>query len=231
MFVEAFFNIFTIVAGDSTSLVSIVIKSLLISFTSTLFASLFGVVAAVLLYLFEFRGKSFLLLILNTTLSVPTVVIGLFFYGLLSRSGFLGGLNLLYTQTAIVIGQFFLILPIIIAFSFSALHSLSPFVLKSAKALGANSLFCAKIVIQEAKFGIIAACIAAFGRAISEVGISMMLGGNIQGFTRTMTSSIALEHNKGNFAFGLALGIVLLVVTLSINLVFTHLQKRGKSDI
>ena len=163
---------------------------------------------------------------MNTALALPTVVVGLFFYGLLSRRGMLGHLGILYTKSAMIIGQAVLIFPIVVTFVHSAIKSVFPEIVKTAKALGAGPFYISLALAREARFGIVAAIIAAFGRAISEVGISMMLGGNIAGYTRNMTTAIALEHNKGNFALGLALGIILIIITIGANIFLRYIQGR-----
>lgn len=226
MFFDAFITIFDIIRDGKNEIIPIIITSLKVSSLATLIATLVGMFAGFLLYIVNFKGKKLILLLLNTALAVPTVVVGLFLYGLLSRRGLLGNWGILYTQHAIVFGQVFLILPIVIAFVHSAIKSVNPTIIKTARALGAGPLYISLALASEARFGIVAAIIAAFGRAVSEVGISMMLGGNIAGYTRNMTTAIALEHNKGNFALGLALGILLLFITFIINILLRFLQER-----
>ena len=166
--------------------------------------------------------------ILNTLLSLPTVVIGLFVYAFISRRAVFGPLDLLYTQKAIIIGQIILIIPIITAFTIAAISRIDDRYRKTAMTLGANKIQTALVIFKEARFGIIAAIIAAFGRVISEVGISMMLGGNIKGFTRTMTTAMALEYDKGSFTLAIALGLVLMALSFSMNLLLNFFQGRGR---
>jgi len=161
---------------------------------------------------------------LYTALAFPTVVIGLMVYVFLSRNGVFGSFGLLYSRAAIVIGQIILILPIITTFTLSAIKKLDPELILTARSLGAKGLRFYRTVGAEARFGILAAVIAAFGRAISEVGISMILGGNISGVTRTMTTAIALEHDKGEFIQALILGGILLFISLGINIIFHVFQ-------
>jgi tungstate transport system permease protein len=151
-------------------------------------------------------------------MALPTVVVGLLVYILLSRSGAFGFLGILYTPTAIVVGQFILALPIITALTYAAASSVDARVRKTAESLGAGPSQAAWMVLKEARLGIVAAVIAGFGRVIAEVGSAVMVGGNIRGYTRTMTTTIALETSKGNFVLGITLGLILLVVALSINL-------------
>jgi tungstate transport system permease protein len=154
------------------------------------------------------------------------VVIGLFIYTFISRRGVLGALDLLYTQKAIIIGQVILILPLITALTIAAVSQIDQRYSRTAKTLGANTMQTLWVIFQEARFGICAAIISAFGRVISEIGISMMLGGNIKGFTRTMTTAMALEYDKGAFTLAVALGLVLMAISLMINMLFNVVQGR-----
>ena len=210
-------------------LVGIVSVSIAVSGASTLLASLAGVPAGFLIAFESFKGKRILITILNTLLALPTVVIGLFVYSLISRRGILGPLGLLYTQKAIVIGQTILIFPVVATFTIAAVSRIDTRYRKAAMTLGANRMQTALIVSREARFGIVAAIIAAYGRVISEVGVSMMLGGNARGFTRTMTTAMALEYDKGSFALAVALGIVLLAISFGINMLFHFFQGKTES--
>ncbi|MBW1867624.1 MAG: ABC transporter permease, partial [Deltaproteobacteria bacterium] len=139
-----------------------------------------------------------------------------------------GPFDLLYTQAAIVLGQVILIIPVVTAFTVAAISRIDERYRKTAMTLGANRIQTAWVVFREARFGIMAAIVAAFGRVISEVGISMMLGGNIKGFTRTMTTAMALEYDKGSFTLAVALGIVLLGLSFGMNLLFHFFQGRSR---
>jgi tungstate transport system permease protein len=156
------------------------------------------------------------------------VVIGLFVYAFISRRGIFGAFDLLYTQKAIIIGQMILIIPIVTTFTISAISRIDDRYRKTALTLGANVYQTALIIIREARFGIVASVIVAFGRVIAEVGISMMLGGNAKGFTRTMTTAMALEYDKGEFVLSVALGIVLLMVSFGMNVVFNYFQGKAR---
>ena len=149
-------------------------------------------------------------------------------YAFISRRGIFGVWDLLYTQKAIVIGQVILIIPIIITFTIAAVSRIDDRYRKAAWTLGANGIQTAQIIAREARFGIVAAIIAAFGRVIAEVGISMMLGGNVKGFTRTMTTAMALEYDKGEFVLSVALGIVLLVVSFTVNVILQYCQGKAR---
>jgi len=203
--------------------------SLKTSGLAALVASAMAVPAALFLAGRDFRGKRLVLLINQTWMAAPTVVIGLLFYSLLSRSGPLGGLGLLYTQAAMTVGQIFLILPLIVGFSYTALWQVDKRARLTALTLGASRRQAGWVVLREAKYALLIAVLAGFARAISEVGIAMMLGGNIRNATRNITTSIALETAKGEFRNGVVLGAVLLVITLGINLlVQTGLRGRDK---
>ncbi|MBM3311706.1 MAG: ABC transporter permease subunit [Candidatus Aminicenantes bacterium] len=191
--------------------------SLKTSGLAALIASLLAVPAALFLAGREFRGKRLILLVNQTWMAAPTVVIGLFFYYLLGRSGPLGGLGLLYTQTAMVIGQVILILPLILGFAYAALRQVDKRARLTALTLGATRRQAGRVVLREARFALLFAVLAGFARAISEVGIAMMLGGNIRQSTRNITTSIALETSKGEFRNGVVLGLILLAITLGTN--------------
>jgi tungstate transport system permease protein len=202
----------------------IVSVSLSVSFYSTILAALLGVPLGFLIAVREFQGKRIVITVLNTLLALPTVVIALFVYAFLSRQGMLGHFGLLYTPKAIIIGQVILILPWVATFTMAAVSRIDERYRRTALTLGASGVQAAVAVAREARFGILAAIIAAFGRVIAEIGIAMMLGGNIKGFTRTMTTAMALEHNKGEFVLAVALGIVLLAVSLVMNIVLQLVQ-------
>ncbi|MCG6981678.1 MAG: ABC transporter permease [Deltaproteobacteria bacterium] len=225
---DSFHSALLLLWSVDPELVEIVSVSLKVSSSSTLIASLVGVPAGFFIAFREFPGKRLLMTILNTLLALPTVVIGLFVYAFISRRGILGVLNLLYTQKAMIIGQVILIIPIITVFTISAISRIDERYRKTAMTLGANALQTAWVIIREARFAIMAAVIAAFGRVIAEVGISMMLGGNAKGFTRTMTTAMALEYDKGEFVLGVALGIVLLTISFGLNIFFNYIQGRAR---
>ena len=205
---------------------AIVWTSLKISMAATLIASTFGILFGILTAINEFTGKQMLQHLLNTLMAMPTVMIGLIFYGLLSRKGPLGDFGLLYTQTAVVIGQACLILPLIMNFTITAVESADERLIPTLQMLGANSVQLILPILNELRFVVLAGVITGFGRAIGEVGAAMMLGGNIQGVTRTMTTAIALETSKGEFELGLALGILLLLIAFTINLIIQTLRNK-----
>lgn len=217
-----------LIASLDRELLQIVSLSLKVSSVSTLMAGALGIPAGVFVALNEFRGKRLVLTLLNTLLALPTVVVGLFVYAFISRRGVLGSYDLLYTPKAMILGQTILILPIVATFAISALSRIDVRYRKAALTLGATWWQSAWVVVREARFGMVAAVVLAFGRVISEVGISMMLGGNIKGFTRTMTTAMALEYDKGEFVLSVALGLVLLAVSFGVNVLFHLVQGRGE---
>ncbi len=206
----------------------IVLTSLEVSLLATLLSSMVGVPLGALIALKRFRGKPVLQVILNTMMALPTVVIGLLGYAVLSRRGPLGALELLYTPAGISVGLFVLALPTVVNLTLAAIQGLDPRLIVTCKMLGATPVQQTWKILKEGRFAVTAAIVVAFGRVISEVGIAMMLGGNIRGFTRTMTTAIALETAKGEFELGLALGMILLAVALGVNGMLFLLQ-RGKA--
>ena len=229
LLVDSFISAILLVISLDPEMISIVGVSLKVSCTSTLLAAFSGVPLGFVIAFSEFAGKRMAITVLNTLLALPTVVIGLFVYAFISRRGLFGPFDLLYSQQAIIIGQVILIIPVVAAFTLAAISKIDERYRKTAKTLGANRSQTAWIILREARFGIVAAIIAAFGRVISEVGISMMLGGNIKGFTRTMTTAMALEYDKGSFTLAIALGIVLLGISFGMNLLFHFFQGRVRS--
>ncbi|MCW7753336.1 ABC transporter permease [Desulfobotulus sp. H1] len=217
---------FCMILSFDAELYAIIGLSLYVSFFAVLFASLLGIPMGFWLAVSSFPGKRGVITLVNTCLALPTVVIGLFVYVFLSRSGPFGFLGWLYTPKAIIIGQLILILPWVVSLTLTAVNRVDARYYRTALTLGATALGASLTVVREARFGILAAVIAAFARAIAEIGIAMMLGGNIRGFTRTMTTAMALEHNKGEFVLAVALGLVLLAVSLAMNVVLQMAQGR-----
>lgn len=200
--------------------------SLRISSTALLAAALVGVPLGYVVGTRQFKGHDLVGTTLNTFVSLPTVIVGLFLFTFLSRQGPLGSLNLLFTVKAVIIGQFILTAPIVAALTMSAVHEVDARIKPTAQTLGASPLFAAWTVLQEARYGLMAAIIAGFGRAIAEVGSAIMLGGNIRGYTRTVTTAIALETSKGEYGMAIALGIILLMVAFTVNVFFRRLQAK-----
>jgi tungstate transport system permease protein len=222
--IDSFLSAMLLIGSLDPGLLEIIGLSLKVSCTSTLIASVVGVPGGFIIAFSEFPMKRLLITILNTLLALPTVVVGLFVYAFISRRGIFGVFDLLYTPKAMIIGQVILIIPIVATFTISAISRIDDRYRKTALTVGANLFQTAWMIVREARFGIAAAIIAAFGRVIAEVGISMMLGGNVRGFTRTMTTAMALEYDKGQFVLSVALGIALLGVSFAVNLFFNYFQ-------
>jgi tungstate transport system permease protein len=212
-----------LISGDG-GVYGIVGVSLFVASVATGMAALIGLPIGYAVAVGRFRGRRAIVTLINTLLALPTVVVGLFVYALLSRRGPAGFLDLLYTPGAMIIGETVLAVPIVAAFTLSAFRSVDPRVADTALTLGATRGQMARILLLEARFGILAAIVASFGRVIAEVGIAMMLGGNIKGSTRTMTTAIALETNKGEFGLAIALGMILLATAFVANILFQWLQ-------
>lgn len=196
---------------------SIIFLSLAVSASATAIAGLFGIPLGVFLSVAEFRLKRVVIALLNTALAVPAVLIGLMVYILINRRGLLGVLGLLFTPWAMILAQALLAFPIITALSLSALKGVAKDTQDLAYSLGATRFQMARALIRQGKFAFLTAIISGFSRVIGETGMSLMVGGNIKGETRVMTTAISLETMKGNFEFGIALGIVLLLVALIVN--------------
>jgi len=213
-----------ILLPPSREILQIVFLSLAVSGSATLLAAAAAIPAALLLALREFRGKRFLVGVINTALAVPAVLIGLLVYGLVSRRGPLGTLALLFTPGAMILAQALLAFPLITALALAALKGIARDARDLALSLGANRLQLALAVIRQGRFAFLTAIIAGFSRIIGETGMTLMVGGNIKGQTRVLTTAISLETMKGNFEIGVALGIVLLLVALLINIALQAVQ-------
>ncbi len=175
----------------------------------------------------RFPGQRALVVFVQALLSFPTVVVGLVVYMLLSRRGPLGVLDLLFTPSAIILGYVLIALPILVVFTISAVQGGDARVYETARCLGAGRLRAAGTTLWEVRFGVLAAVVNGFGRVVSEVGAAIMVGGNIEGYTRNIPTAIALETSKGDFAEGIALGIVLMAVALGVNIALALLQGKG----
>ncbi len=212
-----------LVAGDA-ALWQIIWVSLKTSMAALLIAAPPAVVLGYAMASYRFPGRRLAIWLVQATLSLPTVLIGLLLYLLLSRHGPWGALHWLFSQPALVLGQCIIALPVLVAFTLSAVQAADPRYAETAIAHGASRWRTMGTVLHEARFGVMAAVISGFGRVISEVGCALMVGGNIAGATRTITTAIALETSKGQFAQGIALGMVLVVVALLMNGALMFLQ-------
>lgn len=224
-FTESLLAAFSLIISLDADIFRIVVTSVSISIIATIIAALLAIPAGVSMALNSFTGKATLQHLLNTLMSMPTVVIGLLLYGMFSRLGPLGSWGLLYTPTAVIIAETILVFPIMMNLTIVAVKSADPRLIPTLISLGARPYSLIVQVVKATRYAILAALITGFGRAIGEVGAAMMLGGNIQGFTRTMTTAIALETSKGEFERGLALGLILLIIAFILNFALSWLNK------
>jgi tungstate transport system permease protein len=227
---EGFLKAFSLIFNLDQELLGIILLSLKVSGTALIVSSMIGVPAGAVIGLKKFPGKGFIITLLNTFMGLPPVVVGLFVYLLLSRSGPLGFMGLLYTPSAMVAAQTILALPIVASLCHSAIVTVDPIIGQTAITLGATPYQKAVAIIKEARYGILSSVIAGFGRVMAEVGAILIVGGNIAGYTRVMTTTIALETDKGNFELALALGVILLIISLLINIALHLIQTKGMAE-
>jgi len=227
---EGFLKAFSLIYNLDQELLGIILLSLKVSGTALIISSIIGVPAGSVIGLKKFPGRGFIITLLNTFMGLPPVVVGLFVYLLLSRSGPLGFMGLLYTPSAMVAAQTILALPIVASLCHSAIVTVDPIIGQAAITLGATPYQKAITIIKEARYGILSSIIAGFGRAMAEVGAILIVGGNIAGYTRVMTTTIALETDKGNFELALALGVILLIISLLINIALHLIQRKGMAE-
>ncbi len=205
--------------------VRIVWRSIQVSGSAMVVAVAAGIPVGVLLGVSRFRGRSLLVSVVYTGFALPPVVIGLFVYLLLSRQGPLGGAELLFRPSAMIAAQALLAAPYVAGVTLAAVQAVPPDIRLQARALGASRARALWMQVREARLGVLAAVIAGFGAVISEVGAAMMVGGNIAGETRVLTTAIVLETERGHFATAMALGIILLAIVLVVNVLLTRVQQ------
>jgi len=227
---QGFVDAFRLITHLNPELLRIILLSLEVSGLALVVATLLGVPLGALLALKPVPLRGLLLSLLNTGMGLPPVVVGLFLYLILSRSGPLGFLALLYTPAAMIIGQTVLSFPIVTSLTHAAIVGVDPVIRLAAQTLGATPLQEAVTVVREARYGVVAAVIAGFGRVSAEVGVVLMVGGNIARYTRVMTTTIALETDKGNFDLGIALGLILLALSLVVNVALRAVQCQGRAQ-
>lgn len=216
-----------LVRGDR-EVMGIMLLSLQVSGAATLISLLLGIPLGALLALSRFTGRGLILGLVHTGMGMPPVVAGLFVTIMLWRSGPLGALNFLYTPYAIAIAQFILAFPIVAGFTVAGIGQINPRLIKQILALGASRVQMLFLLLREARLPLMAAVMAGFGAVISEIGASMMVGGNIKGQTRVLTTATVLETSKGNFSTAIALGIILLMLVYSVNLILTYIQQQRR---
>ena len=224
---EGFRRALALLLSGDAEVFGIALLTLKIAVIATIVACGIGLPLGYLLATRRFWGRRAALTAVNTALAFPTVVVGLLLYGLLSRRGPLGGLGWLYTWQAIVVGDVVLALPIAAALSAAAVQGVDPRVRRTAETLGAGRWLTAWTVAREARFALAAVITAAFGQVVAEIGAAMMLGGNIRGSTRTLTTAVALYSSQGEFGLAVALGLLLIVIALAVNVTLQVLQGKG----
>ncbi len=223
---EGFTQAFGLIFSMNEETWSAVVATVKLTSLSMLVTLLLGLPLGFALGYFNFRGKRFLRMIVDTLLALPTVVVGLLVYAFISNRGPLGSWRLLFSIKGMAIGQTILALPIVIALTASAIEGLDNRLRTTLLTLGANGWRMAASCLLESRFAILVAAMTAYGRIVAEVGVSMMLGGNIKWNTRTITTAITLETGKGDFALGIALGILLLAISFMLNALLSLVRRR-----
>ena len=226
VFVEGLIQAIRLILTGNPEVLSVALRSIQVSVMSIIVASAWSIPVALVIGLKNFPGKRLVKTIFQGLLGVPTVALGLFFFLLLSRSGPVGFLSLLFTVNGMIIGQSFLIAPILISFTTSAIESTDVEIRDLARTLGASESAVALTIARESMSGILLAIVAAFSRAIAELGVVMMVGGNIRNITRVLTTAIALETARGDIAFSIALAIILLAIVYFVTFLVNFVQRR-----
>ena len=224
--IEGFVQAGELIIRLDPEVLEITARSLLISLSATLIASLIAIPIGGFIHFREFGGKRGLITIIQTLYALPTVIAGLFVFLLLSRVGPFGFLGLLFTPTGMIIGQTVLVIPLMVGMTLIALSGVKKTIQDEVISLGATSSQIIWTIVKEARFAILGGVILGFGRAISEVGAAMIIGGNIRGYTRILTTAIALETSMENIAFSIALGIILLIIALVVTTALFLVQER-----
>ncbi|MBU0979204.1 MAG: ABC transporter permease [Nanoarchaeota archaeon] len=225
--IEGFVEASRLILTLDPEIVAITWLSLKVSVSAVVLGFILAMPIALALSFYNFPGKQFLVNIVNTLMGLPPVVVGLFVYLILSASGPLGFMQLLYSPAAMIIAQLIIVIPIIAAISYNSISSLDSRLKETAVSLGANNLQAMWLLIMEARKGIVTSIIAGFGAAISEVGAIFIVGGNIRFHTRALTTAIMLETRRGQFELAIALGIILLAMAFAVNIILTRYQARG----
>jgi tungstate transport system permease protein len=225
---EGFVEAVRLLVTLDPDIVDITLRTLQVSVTATFISVLIGLPVGTYLGLTRFFGRGFVVSLVNFGMGLPPVVVGLVTWLLLTRYGPFGALGLLYTPTAMVIAQAIIASPIVAGFTLSAIQSINPKLRLQILSLGATRLQYLLLLLWEARLGILAAVIAGFGGVISEVGASMMVGGNVRGYTRVLTTATVLEVSKGKFELAMGLSIILLALSFGIVALLSYLQQRGR---
>ena len=233
---DIFREAFWLLVHNRNDVYEVAWRSVYVSASATLISLVLGVGAGALIAFRRFPGRLIVMTLVNTGMGLPPVVVGLFIAIILWRSGPLGQLEWIYTTKAMIVAQVLIAAPVITGFTAASLAALDPKLRLQIYALGASRLQMLWLVLQEVRLPLLAAVMAGFGAAISEVGASVMVGGNIAGQTRVLTGTILLEESKGNFSTGMALSVILLAMIITVNLIFTWVQlgirrDRGESEV
>ncbi len=226
IFLDGFQSAFNLLISMDPDVLAITWRTIHVSTVATFISILIGIPIGTVLALTRFQGRGFLVSLINFGMGLPPVVVGLATWLMLTRYGPLGMLGLLYTPTAMILAQAVIASPIVAGFSIAAIQSLNPKLLLQIQSLGATRFQYLMLLLWEARLGILSAIIAGFGGVISEVGASMMVGGNIRGYTRVLTTATVLEVSKGKFELATALSIILLMLTFIIVSLLSYLQQR-----
>jgi len=228
LILEGILKAFWLLVTLDPEVVSITLLSLRISSTATFISLFIGISTGTIVALTQFPGRKILVSVINTGMALPPVVVGLFVTIFLWRSGPLGFLNILYTPTAMIMAQAVIATPIVTGITLASIQQLPRKLRLQILSLGATRLQLVWTLIKEAKLPLLAAVMAGFGGVISEIGASIMVGGNIKGYSRVLTTATVMETGKGNFDVAIALSIILLVVAYLINLILTYVQQRER---
>ena len=226
--VDGFLTAIYLIVTLNPEVYEVTLRSLYITFSATILASVISIPIALFMAFRTFPGKRIIINLVHTLYALPTVLIGLVVFLMLSRQGPFGFLGLLFTPGGMILGQVLLVIPIIIGLTYSALIAMDPIIKDTIISLGANYFQFMTSILKEIRFVVYATVAMAFGRAISEVGAAIMIGGNIKGYTRVLTTSIALETSMGNIELSMALGIILLLIALVLNFVMTSIRREGE---
>jgi len=224
--INAFFQAINLIVSLDPEVIEITLRTIFISLSSTFFAALIAIPLASLIHFNKFRGKRSVMNVVQTLYSLPTVLVGLLVFLLISRSGPLGDLSLLFTPGGMILGQTILVIPTVVGFAIVGLSGVKEEIKELSLSLGASNFQTVTTIMGEAKYALLGAIILGFGRAISEVGVALMIGGNIRGYTRVITTTMSLETQKGNVELSIALGIILLTIALIVNLILNQVQER-----
>jgi tungstate transport system permease protein len=226
IFLDGLQSAFNLLISMDPDVLAITWRTIHVSTVATFISVLIGIPIGTVLALTRFQGRGFLVSLINFGMGLPPVVVGLATWLMLTRYGPLGMLGLLYTPTAMILAQAVIASPIVAGFSIAAIQSLNPKLLLQIQSFGATRFQYLMLLLWEARLGILSAIIAGFGGVISEVGASMMVGGNIRGYTRVLTTATVLEVSKGKFELATALSIILLMLTFIIVSLLSYLQQR-----